>query len=163
MRLPGASPGRARCTSTSRFETRSARSSAPTSTATSPPALEGRGERPLVAVASEPPLAADALLEEIAERIAGSPKGLIVCGRQLDPQLALPVAALAAGAGYPILAEPVSQLRLGSHDRDLVVWPYDWIAGIDRNAGPRQGTFALVTLQRCLIHACLSVPGPVPR
>ena len=97
-------------------------------TATSPPALEGRGERPLVAVASEPPLAADALLDEIAERIAGSPKGLIVCGRQLDPRLASPVAALAAGSGYPILAEPVSQLRLGSHDRDLVVWPYDWIA-----------------------------------
>ena len=97
-------------------------------TATSPPALEGRGERPLVAVASEPPLASDALLEEIAERIASSPKGLIVCGRQLDPQLASPVAALAAGSGYPILAEPVSQLRLGSHDRDLVMWPYDWIA-----------------------------------
>ncbi len=97
-------------------------------TATSPLALEGRGERPLVAVASEPPLAADLLLEEIAERIAASPKGLIVCGRQLDPRLAAPVAELAAGCGYPILAEPVSQLRLGPHDRDLVVWPYDWIA-----------------------------------
>ena len=97
-------------------------------TATSPLALEGRGERPLTAVASDPPLASDALLEEIAERIASSPRGLIVCGRQLDPRLAAPVAALAAGSGYPILAEPTSQLRLGSHDRDLVVWPYDWIA-----------------------------------
>ena len=35
--------------------------------------------------------------------------------------------------------------------------------GIDRDAGPRQGTVALVTLQRRLVHACLSVPGPVPR
>ncbi len=96
--------------------------------ATSPPALEGRGERPLVAVASEPPLAPGALLAEIAERIAAAPKGLIVCGRQLDPRLADPVADLASRSGYPILAEPVSQLRLGAHDRDLVVWPYDWIA-----------------------------------
>ena len=35
--------------------------------------------------------------------------------------------------------------------------------GIDRNAGSRQGPFALVTLQRCLIHTCLSVPDPVSR
>jgi 2-succinyl-5-enolpyruvyl-6-hydroxy-3-cyclohexene-1-carboxylate synthase len=38
------------------------------------------------------------------------------------------VSALAAKSGYPVLAEPTSQLRLGEHDRDLVVWPYDAIA-----------------------------------
>jgi 2-succinyl-5-enolpyruvyl-6-hydroxy-3-cyclohexene-1-carboxylate synthase len=91
-------------------------------------ALEGHGERPLVAVVSEPPLAPGALLDEIAERIADAPRGLIVCGRQLDPRLAATVADLAARAGYPILAEPTSQLRLGAHDRESVVWPYDWIA-----------------------------------
>jgi 2-succinyl-5-enolpyruvyl-6-hydroxy-3-cyclohexene-1-carboxylate synthase len=67
-------------------------------------------------------------VDEIAERVSRSPRGLIICGRQLDGQLASPVAALAAGAGYPILPEPTSQLRVGHHDRDLVVWPYDWIA-----------------------------------
>ncbi len=97
-------------------------------TATSPLALEGRRERPLVAVAPGSPRAEEALLDELAERVAGSPRGLIVCGRQLDQRLAAPVAALAAATGYPILAEPTSQLRLGEHDRQLVVWPYEWIA-----------------------------------
>jgi 2-succinyl-5-enolpyruvyl-6-hydroxy-3-cyclohexene-1-carboxylate synthase len=97
-------------------------------TATSSLALEGRGERPLTAVASERPLADEALLDEIAERLTASPRGLIVAGRQLDDRLAEPAVALAERAGYPILAEPTSQLRLGGHDRRLVVWPYDAIA-----------------------------------
>jgi 2-succinyl-5-enolpyruvyl-6-hydroxy-3-cyclohexene-1-carboxylate synthase len=97
-------------------------------TATSPLALEGRGERPLTAVASDPPLADEALIDELAERVSASPRGLVVAGRQLDERLAGPVASLAERAGYPILAEPTSQLRLGDHDRELVVWPYDAIA-----------------------------------
>jgi 2-succinyl-5-enolpyruvyl-6-hydroxy-3-cyclohexene-1-carboxylate synthase len=97
-------------------------------TATSSLALEGRGDRPLTAVAGavsslEPPL-----LDELAERIAASPHGLILAGRQTDPALAAPVASFARTAGYPILAEPTSQLRCGPHDRDLVVWPYDALA-----------------------------------
>ena len=97
-------------------------------TATSTLALEGRGERPLTAVASDSPLADEALIDELAERVSASPRGLIVAGRQLDERLAAPVARLAERAGYPILAEPTSQLRLGGHDRERVVWPYDTIA-----------------------------------
>jgi 2-succinyl-5-enolpyruvyl-6-hydroxy-3-cyclohexene-1-carboxylate synthase len=97
-------------------------------TATSTLALEGRGDRPLTAVASVSPAPADALLDELADRIAGAPRGLIVAGRQPDPALAEPVAALARAAGYPILAEPTSQMRLGAHDRELVVATYDPIA-----------------------------------
>jgi 2-succinyl-5-enolpyruvyl-6-hydroxy-3-cyclohexene-1-carboxylate synthase len=91
-------------------------------------ALEGRGDRPLTAVASVPPAPAEALLDELAERIGGAPRGLILAGRQPDPALAEPVAALARAAGYPILAEPTSQIRLGAHDRELVAWAYDAIA-----------------------------------
>jgi 2-succinyl-5-enolpyruvyl-6-hydroxy-3-cyclohexene-1-carboxylate synthase len=97
-------------------------------TATSELALRGRGERPLTAVAPGPPAAEEALLDELAERLSAAPRGLILVGRQPDPGLAAPVVALAHGAGYPILAEPTSQLRLGHHDRDLIVWPYDAIA-----------------------------------
>jgi 2-succinyl-5-enolpyruvyl-6-hydroxy-3-cyclohexene-1-carboxylate synthase len=97
-------------------------------TATSALALEGRGELPLVAVAPGPPRAEEALLDVLAQRIGGAPRGLIVCGRQLDQGLAAQVAELAVRSGYPILAEPTSQVRLGEHDRSHVVWPYDWIA-----------------------------------
>jgi 2-succinyl-5-enolpyruvyl-6-hydroxy-3-cyclohexene-1-carboxylate synthase len=97
-------------------------------TATSELALEGRSERPLTAVASGPPLADAALLDELAERVMTAPRGLVVAGRQLDAGLAEQVVALAERAGYPVLAEPTSQLRVGNHDRRLVVWPYDAIA-----------------------------------
>jgi 2-succinyl-5-enolpyruvyl-6-hydroxy-3-cyclohexene-1-carboxylate synthase len=97
-------------------------------TASSELALEGRGERPLTAVTTGPRSADGALLDEIAERIGATPRGLIVAGRQPDPGLADPVAELARRSGFPILAEPTSQLRLGRHDRDRIVWTYDSIA-----------------------------------
>ena len=65
------------------------------------------------------------LLDEVAGHIAEAPIGVIVAGRQLDPELREPLAHLAAAAGYPILAEPTSQLRCGPHDRSHVVTAYD--------------------------------------
>jgi 2-succinyl-5-enolpyruvyl-6-hydroxy-3-cyclohexene-1-carboxylate synthase len=97
-------------------------------TAVDPLALEGRGDAPLVAVTTGLPRADQALLDELADRIERAPRGLILVGRQLDPGLAGPVTELAAEAGFPILAEPTSQLRRGPHDRSLVVTAYDAIA-----------------------------------
>ncbi len=97
-------------------------------TATDPLALEGRGDAPLNAVTRSTSRAGEGLLDRLAERIEGAPRGLIVAGRQADPMLAEPVAAMGAAAGYPILAEPTSQLRRGPHDRSLVVSAYDHIA-----------------------------------
>ena len=95
-------PRPGRCTSTSPGASRWRRSPTPgTSTATSPLALEGRGDRPLTAVASTPPRADEALIDELAERMSASPRGLILAGRQPDPRLAEPVAALARAAGLP--------------------------------------------------------------
>ncbi len=100
-------------------------------TATAPIALEGRSQgRPLTANASPPVPVAEVLVETLTEHLARERRGLIVCGRQPDPGLAAPLASLAAATGYPILAEPTSQLRLGGHDRSHIVCAYDAIAQV---------------------------------
>jgi 2-succinyl-5-enolpyruvyl-6-hydroxy-3-cyclohexene-1-carboxylate synthase len=96
-------------------------------TAGDPLALAGRGEAPLNSISLPVPRADAGLLDSLAERLESSPRGLIVAGRQLDPLLGEPVSALATAAGYPILAEPTSQLRRGPHDRSLIVSAYDHI------------------------------------
>jgi 2-succinyl-5-enolpyruvyl-6-hydroxy-3-cyclohexene-1-carboxylate synthase len=97
-------------------------------TASDPLALEGRGQRPLSAVSRSAASPQPQLVEELCERIAGEPLGLIVAGRQPDPALAEPLARLASAARYPILAEPTSQLRHGPHDRSRVISAYDLLA-----------------------------------
>lgn len=67
---------------------------------------------------------ADEDLEALAERVAATPRGAIVCGGGVG-EVAAPVARLAAVAGWPILAEPTSGLRCGGHDRSRVVAHYD--------------------------------------
>src|SRR5438067_335982 len=57
--------------------------------------------------------------------LAAAPRGLIVCGPQDDSGLAPAVAALAVALGYPILVDPLSQIRCGPHDRSLVIDSYD--------------------------------------
>ncbi len=104
-------------------------------TATDPLALDGRGERPLIAVTPVDLEPSDFLLEEVAKHIAGAPLGVIVAGRQLDPKLREPLARLAAAAGYPILAEPTSQIRCGPHDRSHVVTTYDLLLRDERFRG----------------------------
>ena len=96
--------------------------------ATDPLALEGRGESPLSAVARAPRQPEHAMLNELAKRIEAAPHGLIVAGSQPDPFLGEAVAALAAASGYPVLAEPTSQLRRGPHDRTRFISTYDLIA-----------------------------------
>lgn len=97
-------------------------------TATDPLALEGRGERPLSAVVRATEAPDPALLDEIAERIASAPRGLIVAGRQPNPELAVPVQALSEATGYPVLAEPTSQLRWGPERPSALIATYDLIA-----------------------------------
>ncbi len=99
--------------------------------ATWPLALEGRSQdRPLTA-SPRPPVPAPApLVEALAEQVGANPRGLIVCGRQPDPAFAEPLAALAEATGYPILAEPTSQVRMGPHDRSRVISAYDSVARV---------------------------------
>jgi 2-succinyl-5-enolpyruvyl-6-hydroxy-3-cyclohexene-1-carboxylate synthase len=95
-------------------------------TATSALAREGRAGRPLTTVPPAPSRPLPALVEALGDRLAASNRGLIVCGR-LAPGAEPDIAALASAAGFPILAEPTSQLRLGPHDRSLVIGAYEAI------------------------------------
>ena len=94
-------------------------------TATDELALQGREGRPLTAVTHIDLEPSAFLLDEVAGHIGNAISGVIVAGRQLDPELREPLAHLARVAGFPILADPTSQLRCGPHDRSHVVAAYD--------------------------------------
>ena len=94
-------------------------------TATDPLALEGRDGRPLTAVTRVDLEPTEFVLDEVAGHIGDAIAGVIIAGRQTDPELREPLAHLAKASGFPILAEPTSQMRLGPHDRDYVVTTYD--------------------------------------
>jgi len=65
------------------------------------------------------------LLQQVAQLLAAHRRGIIVAGPQPDPALAPLLTALAERLGYPILADPLSQLRAGPHVRRLVLDAYD--------------------------------------
>jgi 2-succinyl-5-enolpyruvyl-6-hydroxy-3-cyclohexene-1-carboxylate synthase len=94
-------------------------------TATDPLALHGRGDRPLTAVTRVDLEPTEFILDEVAGHIGDAIAGVIIAGRQTDPELREPLAHLARASGFPILAEPTSQMRLGRHDRSYVVSTYD--------------------------------------
>jgi 2-succinyl-5-enolpyruvyl-6-hydroxy-3-cyclohexene-1-carboxylate synthase len=94
-------------------------------TATDPLALNGREGRPLTAVTHIDLEPSPFLLDEVAGHICNAIAGAIVAGRQLDPELREPLAHLARVSGFPILADPTSQVRCGPHDRSHVVAGYD--------------------------------------
>ena len=72
-------------------------------------------------------------VQELASRIATEPRGMIVCGSTAE-QIAEPAARLAAASGWPLLAEPVSGVRCGPHDRSHVVAHYDVLLRVERFA-----------------------------
>ena len=77
--------------------------------------------RPFTDVAAGRAQLAPADLDTLAGRIAGVPRGLIVAGPADDPELPAALAGLAASTGYPIVADPLSGLRAGPHDRSHVL------------------------------------------
>src|SRR6476661_7330921 len=86
-------------------------------TATDPLALEGRGERPLTSVTARDEEPSEFLLEEVAKHIDEAESGVIVAGRQLDPELREPLARLAAAAGLPVPLRASRSLACGRRIR----------------------------------------------
>jgi 2-succinyl-5-enolpyruvyl-6-hydroxy-3-cyclohexene-1-carboxylate synthase len=89
-------------------------------------ALEGRPDRrPLTRVLRASGSADPAAAAAIGELVAQTGRGIVLAGRQRDGELAPAASAFAASAGYPVIAEPTSQLRAGDHDLIAVVAAYD--------------------------------------
>ena len=61
----------------------------------------------------------------LAPLLASHPRGIIVAGPSHAPESSQAITGLAALLGYPILADPLSQLRRGPHDRSHVIDSYD--------------------------------------
>lgn len=73
----------------------------------------------------------EAEIERLAARIAATPHGLIVAGPMGAPDTSAAlgaIARLAVATGYPIVADPLSGLRTGTHDRSLVLARADQLA-----------------------------------
>ncbi len=82
------------------------------------------GAVPPLGLRAQRPADGDAIAALVAE-VARVERGLIVCGPQDDPHLPAALARLARATGFPIVADPLSLLRFGPHDRSLVVEAYD--------------------------------------
>jgi 2-succinyl-5-enolpyruvyl-6-hydroxy-3-cyclohexene-1-carboxylate synthase len=86
----------------------------------------GRGaDRPFTTVSSGVAMPDEGTIAALAADLAATERGLIVCGPQDDPAFAPAVARLADALGYPLLADGLSQVRGGPHDRTLVIDTFD--------------------------------------
>jgi 2-succinyl-5-enolpyruvyl-6-hydroxy-3-cyclohexene-1-carboxylate synthase len=64
-------------------------------------------------------------VNELASQVVREPRGIIVCGPGEVAGLADAATALSATSGYPTLADPLSGVRFGSHDRAGMIDSYD--------------------------------------
>ena len=64
-------------------------------------------------------------VQSLVQKLGNGQRGVIVCGPQTDPTFASAITELASMWGLPILADPLSQVRTGSHHKDQVIESYD--------------------------------------
>jgi len=64
-------------------------------------------------------------LRLLYDRISGKRRGVIVCGPQTDENFGKEIVELSERLKAPILADPLSQLRAGSHDKKNIISSYD--------------------------------------
>jgi 2-succinyl-5-enolpyruvyl-6-hydroxy-3-cyclohexene-1-carboxylate synthase len=81
--------------------------------------------RPFTTVHAARAVTAPQTLERLARTLEGRERGLIVGGPGIDAAAADEIARLARILRWPILADPLSGLRFGSHDRSALADGYD--------------------------------------
>lgn len=69
--------------------------------------------------------ASQATVQRLAATLSMRRRGLIIVGTNSNLALIEPVLQLARSLGYPILADPLSQFRSGSHNRACILTSYD--------------------------------------
>ncbi len=91
-----------------------------------PVAWQGRpANQPYVKLEQAPRRLVAGEVRKLAGELAKYERGLIICGPQDSLSLAEPLTQLAEILNFPILADPLSQLRSGPHDRSRVISNYD--------------------------------------
>ena len=80
---------------------------------------------PAIGVSQAPRRPDPADLAPLATELRAASRGLIICGPQDDPEFPQAVARLAEELSFPLLADPLSQVRCGPHHGPLVIDSYD--------------------------------------
>ncbi len=96
-------------------------------------AWQGRPDHVPYIEVREAPLGAPeaSTIEYLMRMVRRARRGLIIVGPNDDQALVEPLVRLARQLGYPILADPLSQLRCGDHDRVMMLSSYDAFLRID--------------------------------
>lgn len=117
----------------------------------------GRANRDTYVKASHGKVLPDShFVDELVQVIQQQDNGLIICGPHDDPEMNEAVIAFAKKVGYPILADPLSQLRSGKYDTSLVVDSYDTFLREERFGSTMEPSliirFGAMPVSKALLH-----------
>jgi 2-succinyl-5-enolpyruvyl-6-hydroxy-3-cyclohexene-1-carboxylate synthase len=91
-----------------------------------PPPVRGGGSAAVEDAGARATIPSSRTVARAAGILRARRRGLILCGpSDEEPGFADAIARLAAVTGYPVLADPASQVRYGVHDRSRVLGSYD--------------------------------------
>ena len=131
----------------------------PATTSRPPFDLGGRpGDRPWSRRPSSPRRADHETVEELAGRVSGTARGVVVAGWGVSPAAAGALERLATAAGWPILADPLSGQRCGP----LSVSTYDALSRIETVRNELQPDLVLRVGAPLTSKAAMAWLGVVP-
>jgi 2-succinyl-5-enolpyruvyl-6-hydroxy-3-cyclohexene-1-carboxylate synthase len=107
-------------------------------------AWRGRpGGAPWVTVAAGSMNVDQNAVAQVASQLLAAKRPVIVCGPQADADLGDSVAEIATALSAPMLADPLSQMRWGAHDRSSLIDRYDAIVRHSRAVDTLRPDFIL--------------------